>query len=521
MKKITTFRSIGFTAVNHPPSSDVKESEAESEDDELDRPTTRHSKRIMEKEASESGPSASKRQKMTAEESSQPMQGAPSPLFSDSWAASTPRASATKFHHGRLLPILTPKASDNRQLEMELATAAKRIDALQKINEALKEEAAEAKRAELGTRPLMARLMSTARTSQGTLTKLVAAIANYHLTMDEKSYLHSLARDNDVMTEQLQKELPHFFDRIFVDSDQEFSTWAKAIVDSADKAGTQTNSPAPGAQSKRAPHAPAYSLPIKSATNSPKTSTPTQAARQASSAQSIGSAATLSRPWVQSVNPPLLTTRSERFKVTPSSVRVSPQADVGDISSLARDLVTTAAGPSNPYAERVVPETAPGTPRDGFVARLAPAKDRPVDPVNSSTSAAQKAQETPFMSHATKEAHDRLWGRVRRMPTAATIISNYRETENAAPSALITAADSATPMAQGVDDPSRDYNPFADRIEPLGDEDHNSGSEFHSDEVDEIDEDDVSMTIGEEMAEARKDVNTWFGKGPESRDTES
>ena len=135
------------------------------------------------------------------------------------------------------LPLLTTKAQD-----VELAAATKQINALQQVNKALEMEAAEARRAELGTRPLMVRLMSTARKSQGTLKKLVAAIADYHLTMDEKNYLHSLAKDNDEMTEQLQKELPHFFSRIFVDSDQEFNTWAKAVADSVakDPASTQT-----------------------------------------------------------------------------------------------------------------------------------------------------------------------------------------------------------------------------------------------------------------------------------------
>ena len=48
--------------------------------------------------------------------------------------------------------------------------------------------------------------------------------------MDEKEYLHSLAKDNDDMIEELKDELPNFFSRIFVDSDQEFNIYPISIA---------------------------------------------------------------------------------------------------------------------------------------------------------------------------------------------------------------------------------------------------------------------------------------------------
>ena len=103
------------------------------------------------------------------------------------------------------------------------------MNSLQKVNEELRAEADEAKRAAHGTRPLMTPLMSTARASQGTLVKLVTAIVDYQLTHEEKVYLHSLAKGNDDMADQLR---PNFFQRIFVDSDEDFGTWAQNVADS-------------------------------------------------------------------------------------------------------------------------------------------------------------------------------------------------------------------------------------------------------------------------------------------------
>ena len=78
----------------------------------------------------------------------------------------------------------------------------------------------------------MTRLMSTARASQGTLVKLVTAIVDCQLTHEEKVYLHSLAKGNDDMADQLRRDHPNFFQRIFVDSDEDFGTWAQNVADS-------------------------------------------------------------------------------------------------------------------------------------------------------------------------------------------------------------------------------------------------------------------------------------------------
>lgn len=103
---------------------------------------------------------------------------------------------------------------------------------MQKVNEELRAEADEAKRAAHGTRPLMTRLMSTARASQGTLVKLVTTIVDYQLTHEEKVYLHSLAKSKNDMADQLRRDHPNFFQRIFVDSDEDFGTWAQNVADS-------------------------------------------------------------------------------------------------------------------------------------------------------------------------------------------------------------------------------------------------------------------------------------------------
>lgn len=86
---------------------------------------------------------------------------------------------------------------DAKQVQAESHATQSKLKAVQKINEELSAEANEAKKAGLGTRPLMTRLMRTARASQGTLVKLIKAIADYQLTHDEKAYLHSLAEGND------------------------------------------------------------------------------------------------------------------------------------------------------------------------------------------------------------------------------------------------------------------------------------------------------------------------------------
>ena len=79
----------------------------------------------------------------------------------------------------------------------------------------------------------MIRLMTITRSGQKTLKKLVATIVDYDLSAVEKEYLRALAAKNDLMTEELKKDLSHFFDRIFVDSEEAFQNWAKAIIDSA------------------------------------------------------------------------------------------------------------------------------------------------------------------------------------------------------------------------------------------------------------------------------------------------
>lgn len=97
----------------------------------------------------------------------------------------------------------------------------------------MEKEVAQARKAELGTRPLIIRLMSTARKAQGTLTKLVSAISDYDLTMDEKEYLHLLAKDNNDMIDELKNALSHFFYRIFVDFDRDFNMWAQIVAEFA------------------------------------------------------------------------------------------------------------------------------------------------------------------------------------------------------------------------------------------------------------------------------------------------
>ena len=58
-------------------------------------------------------------------------------------------------------------------------------------------------------------------------------IVDYDLSAVEKKYLRALIAENDLMTEELKKNLLYFFDRIFVDSKEAFQNWAKVIIDSA------------------------------------------------------------------------------------------------------------------------------------------------------------------------------------------------------------------------------------------------------------------------------------------------
>ena len=193
-KKIVASRSTNFTPIN-------RQSEKDNENDEpAERPATQYSKRLLQKDDNKSQATAQpKNQKITTERPT-PGKHAVTPTSSpatNTWAAisETPSASAAKSQHEKLLPLLAPKAQDVRKLQAELIIAQDKAKALQRVNKELKNEAAEARRTELGTRPLITRLMRTARISQGTLTKLISTISNYNLTMDEKTYLHSLAEE--------------------------------------------------------------------------------------------------------------------------------------------------------------------------------------------------------------------------------------------------------------------------------------------------------------------------------------
>ena len=73
-KKIVTARTTGFTAINRQGTSDMKESEEDSADDEpAEELATRYSKRLMKKDANESGSSQpNKKQKIIIERSFKP-----------------------------------------------------------------------------------------------------------------------------------------------------------------------------------------------------------------------------------------------------------------------------------------------------------------------------------------------------------------------------------------------------------------------------------------------------------------
>ena len=123
--------------------------------------------------------------------------------MTDDWAAifKTPTTSTSRRQQRRLLPLLLQKNNYNtEQVQAELYAIQSKMKALQKINKELRGKVDEAKKVAHGTRPLIARLMRTAGASQGTLMKLVTAIVKYQLTHEEKVYLHSLAKDNDVLT---------------------------------------------------------------------------------------------------------------------------------------------------------------------------------------------------------------------------------------------------------------------------------------------------------------------------------
>lgn len=215
--------------------TDEKESTANDEDNDAEdegpvkKPATRRSRRLLGKDEKESDsdmrsqPTKSKRkegsdedaikrpagkkQKMTIRKPSTPAKNALTPTSSpvtDDWAATSeaPNTSASRVQHGKLLPLLIQKDTpDIKKVQAELNATQSKVKALQKVNEELRAEADEAKKAGLGTRPLMTRLMHTARASQDTLTKLATAIADYQLTQEEKAYLYSLAEGNDEMTD--------------------------------------------------------------------------------------------------------------------------------------------------------------------------------------------------------------------------------------------------------------------------------------------------------------------------------
>ena len=123
--------------------------------------------------------------------------------MTDDWAATfkTSTTFTSRRQQRRLLPLLLQKNNYNtEQVQAELHAIQSKMKALQKINKELRGKVDEAKKVAHGSRPLIARLMRTACASQGTLMKLVTAIVKYQLTYEEKIYLHSLAKDNDVLT---------------------------------------------------------------------------------------------------------------------------------------------------------------------------------------------------------------------------------------------------------------------------------------------------------------------------------
>ena len=123
--------------------------------------------------------------------------------MTDDWAATfkMPTTSTPRRQQGRLLPLLLPKNNHKiEQVQAEMHATQSKMKALQKVNNELCAKADEAKKVAHGTRPLIARLMRTARALQGTLMKLVTAIVNYQLTHEEQVHLHLLPKDNDVLT---------------------------------------------------------------------------------------------------------------------------------------------------------------------------------------------------------------------------------------------------------------------------------------------------------------------------------
>lgn len=154
--------------------------------------------------------------------------------ITDNWAAITkmPTTSTSRRQPRTLLSLLLQKDNpDIEQVQAELHVTQSKMKALQKINEELRTKADEAEKVAHDTRLLMARLMRTACVSQGTLVKLVTTIVNYQLTHEEKIYLYSLVKDNNNMTDQLRRDYSNFFQRIFVDSDEDFDTWAQNVAD--------------------------------------------------------------------------------------------------------------------------------------------------------------------------------------------------------------------------------------------------------------------------------------------------
>lgn len=521
IKNIIAPSSTGFTAINAQRPSDAKE----SEDDE--EPQTRQSKRLREKETNSEASPVTKKQKAAMGNSAIKETNVPAasstPTFLmsastlaslDSWAQAPSTSLETGQQHGKLLPLLTSKL-DVQKIEAELAKAKELIKTLRKQNERLEEEVTEAKTTAQSTRPLMIRLMTTTRTAQGTLTKLVAAIADYDLTAGEKEYLRALAAENDLMADELKKELPHFFDRIFVDTEEAFQGWAKTIIDSAtSSANTPTALPAP--QPAPARSAASADVPTGNRTSTPAQRapatlarkptierTPTLAQRTPTPAQRAPAA--IIKPMIEQTPTPAA--RRPRLPMPPSSL-VEPH----DRMAVSYPV---AAPPPQPAAE-----TAPGTDvsvrmaRDSFLSRIG----NPVDPT---VSRAQNAQDITSMSTAAKEARDKLWGRIGRnpsMPTAAAtspgplVMKDTGPSETGAPADSTTATSVATPKARGA------HHPFNDRVAPLGDTTIDDSASEYEPPADENDEDDADLPTvisdgEEEEHDEDDDLPRMIGQG--------
>ena len=92
------------------------------------------------------------------------------------------------------------------------------------MNEELSNEVAEIRRIELSTRSLIIRLIRITRIFQDILIKLVSLIFNYNFIIKEKTYLHSLIKNNNNIIEELKNDYSNFFERIFIYSNRDFNT---------------------------------------------------------------------------------------------------------------------------------------------------------------------------------------------------------------------------------------------------------------------------------------------------------